>query len=131
MTEPSTHSIANFIASEERPDVDEVTSEDQAVAEFMSTRSQLGLLDLPAEVRVMIFRHLLAGPPIQIGFGPWTRGFQLYPDILRTSKLIHRESFRYLVWRKPVLWLQSVVSQLAFISRSVSAGQRRDTKRSS
>lgn len=59
MAEPSDQFVANLVASTHDPDLDEPRLEDGAVAEATPTRSRLGLLDLPAELRVMIFRQLL------------------------------------------------------------------------
>lgn len=81
--------VANFLESENKPDADKAASEDQAVAEVTSTRNPTGLLDLPVELRLMIFRHLLINPS---GLMMILR--QRVPvDILRTNRLIHREAF--------------------------------------
>lgn len=75
-------------ASENDPDVDEL------VANVGATRSPLGLLDLPTELRLMIFRHLLVHPQgldletVQLPSRPWPS-----LDILRASRLIHGEAF--------------------------------------
>lgn len=57
MTEPSDQPIANLTALEKEDNVDEATPENQAVANV--TRDSPGLLDLPLEIRLTIFRHLL------------------------------------------------------------------------
>lgn len=62
MTEPDDEPVTNFTASENEPDVDEATAENQAVVNVISTRNRTELLDLPAQLRVMIFRHLLIYP---------------------------------------------------------------------
>lgn len=44
------------------PNFDHVSLRNQAVSNAKSTRSRLGLLDLPLELRLMIYRHLLVDP---------------------------------------------------------------------
>ena len=94
MGEPSDQHVANLIASEIEAGVDEATSENQAVADFMSTRSPIGLLDLPPEIRSMIFCHVLVSPE-----GIYLGGWPIPPQpvaLLRTSRLIYREAFEVL-----------------------------------
>ncbi|MCJ1424849.1 hypothetical protein MMC29_002737 [Sticta canariensis] len=94
MGEPSDQHVANLTASESEAGVDEATSENQAVADFVSTRSPIRLLDLPSEVRLMIFRHLLVSP-----VGICLKGWPIPPQpvaVLRTSRLIYREAFEVL-----------------------------------
>lgn len=89
MAEPSDRSVAT--SSGNLPDVDEATSEDQAVAETMPTGSRLGLLDLPPEIRLMVYRNLVRSPN-KINFlwsGPEAG---IFPNILRTNKLICGEA---------------------------------------
>lgn len=95
MTELIDQPTANSIASEHNPDAEEAASEDQAVLEVISTRTPTGLLDLPAEVRLMIFRHLLVCPySLEIpSLSPRPR---LPIGILRTSRLLYREAFEVL-----------------------------------
>lgn len=57
----------------------------------MPTRSGPGLLDLPAELRLMIFRHLLVSPD-DIELVSWAPKLGFSLDLLRKSKLIHREA---------------------------------------
>lgn len=92
MGEPSDQQVANLTASESEAGVDEATSENQAVANFMSARSPLGLLDLPSEVRLMIFRHVLVFP-WGIFLTGWPRTSSPPVAILRTSRLIYTEAF--------------------------------------
>lgn len=93
--------VANSLASENNPDVDEAISDAQAVAQVMPTRGRTGLLDLPAELRVMIFRHLLLRchcihfPGIVHDTRP-----RIPVNILRTNRLIHREAFDVLYREK-------------------------------
>lgn len=47
MTEPIDQSVADSMASENNPAVDENTPEAQAVAKVTPTRRRTGLLDLP------------------------------------------------------------------------------------
>ena len=90
MTEPSDQSVANATASESERAIDEIP-ENQAVANNVtSTRSPLGLLDLPPDIRVMIFRHVLVQRH-GICFGALRSPPSV--GILRTNRLIHRESF--------------------------------------
>lgn len=64
----------------------------QPVANAISTGSPPGLLDLPSEVRLMIFRHLLVHPR-GVSFRLWPGEPQPSVAILRTSRIIHREAF--------------------------------------
>lgn len=91
MTERSNQPVANLAASENEVD-DEAPSENRAIANVISTRNPSELLDLPAELRLMIFRHLLVYPYV-LAFGRRPLGPQPSLDILRTNRLIHREAF--------------------------------------
>lgn len=105
MTEPSDEPVATFTEPEHKPDFDEATSEDQAVANVMPIRSRLGLLDLPPDLRVMIFRHLLLYPFHEsvgrrsrlsdvgsVGWGSESKPSVDRLNILRTSRLMYREA---------------------------------------
>lgn len=84
-------SFVSFAGSEEEFDFDKATSRNRAVINVTSTRHRTGILDLPAELRVMIFRHLLIHPDgIDLRFGSSEPLPSL--DILRTNRLIHREA---------------------------------------
>lgn len=78
------------IASEDN-EPENVTSGNQAVVEVISTRRPLGLLDVPPEFRLTIFRHLLIAPN-----GLWLVDWSGIPrppvDILRSSRVIYREA---------------------------------------
>lgn len=95
MTEPNDQPITTP-ASENEPNIDETTLENQAVADVIPTRSPLGLLDLPSEIRLMIFRHLFTDPD-GINHGPFK--LLMVPltltslNIFRACRLIHREAF--------------------------------------
>ena len=91
MTEPNDRSFVNSTTPEKESDADEAMSSKGAVAKVISTRT--GLLDLPPEIRLMIFRHLLVRQIPLPGVLPHTEAS--FPDlsILRTSKLIHQEAF--------------------------------------
>lgn len=91
MTEPIDQPVANLIASEHDPD-EEATSEDEAVLEVISTRNPTGLLDLPSEVRLMIFRHLLVCP-YRLEIPSLTSRPRLPIEILSTTRLLYREAF--------------------------------------
>ncbi|MCJ1264750.1 hypothetical protein MMC22_004625 [Lobaria immixta] len=94
MAEPNNQVVATLTAPAHEHDVDKATSRSQAVATVISIPS---LLDLPPELRLMIYRHLLVSPsglpncvfPLEV------QPLEPRPDvsILRTSKLIHREAF--------------------------------------
>ena len=90
MIESNDQPFVNSTAPDHEPDVDEVKSRNKAVAKLISTRT--GLLDLPPEIRLMIFRHLLvrANP-----LPDFSQANNFWPDlsILKTSKLIHQEAF--------------------------------------
>lgn len=79
------------------------------MADVIPTRSPLGLLDLPSELRVMIFRHLLIDP-----YGMNVRDLGSPPDlkrsttpsslnIFRACRLIHREAFE-VFYKENVFW---------------------------
>lgn len=89
MTEPTDQNVTNSTASESDGASDEIR-ENQAVPNNVTTRSPLGLLDLPPEIRVIIFRHLLVQRH-GICFGALRSSPSV--GILRTNRLIHRESF--------------------------------------
>lgn len=95
MTEKKDRPVANLTASENEPDLDEATPENQAVANVVSIPRPQGLLDLPPEIRLMIFRHLVAFPHV-LDLGYWS----LWPlpsvDILRTCRVIYEEAFHVL-----------------------------------
>lgn len=90
MTKPNEPPVADMTVPEKQ--YDEPTSTNQAVANFKVRRSGPGLLDLPPELRLMIFRHLLVHQE-----GPLHCLQQLVPrstlNVLRTSRLIHEEAF--------------------------------------
>ena len=67
---PSEQTVVNSTASEHN-EPEKAASENQAVAKVISTRHPLGWLDLPPEMRLMIFRHLLIAPD-----GGWTTGLK-------------------------------------------------------
>lgn len=60
--QPNDQPVAHSTSLENESGADEGTSEDLAVISVVLTRSSLGLLDLPAEIRLMIFRSLLVNP---------------------------------------------------------------------
>lgn len=94
MAEQNDQPVPNLTASEHEPDA---TLGNQTVANVVSTRSPLGLLDLPPEVRVLIFHHLLVNPqgikfrmvPLQAALGA-----QSPLAIFRTSRLMHEEALK-------------------------------------
>lgn len=92
--------VANSTLSENESEVDEATSaapENQAIANVTSTHTPLGLLDLPSELRIMVFRHLLVvSHGENSSFGMWHSSPRPSVNILRTSGLIHREAFEIL-----------------------------------
>lgn len=80
-----------ILATSEDNEPEKATPENQAFAKVISTPCSLRLLDLPPELRLMVFRHLLIAPN-----GLWLENWSKIPrppvDILRTSKLIYREA---------------------------------------
>lgn len=98
MTDRNDQPTVNLTAPKNGLEVDEAISESQAVANVMPTRRQLGLLDLPPEIRVMIFQELLVYPKT-LDFGRWTLNPRPPVAILRTSRLIHREA-SYVLYRE-------------------------------
>ncbi|MCJ1264749.1 hypothetical protein MMC22_004624 [Lobaria immixta] len=104
MAEPKDQRVANVTVSENEPDVDKATSGNQTVANAIPSRSAPGLLDLPPEVRLMIFRHLLFHPhgyplpskpipsyPLPVRY--FIRGSRPPVSTMRTCKLIYVETF--------------------------------------
>ena len=80
----------NLTTSDQKPDADESISRNGAVAKVISKPSGPGLLDLPPEIRLMIFRHLLVRTQtLDMKYSDTSVNL----DILKTSKLIHREAF--------------------------------------
>ena len=88
MTEPNS-SVASLGASDNESD--KPPSENQAVVNVTPPHRGPGLLDLPTEVRLIIFRHLLVLPSNKVFYLP----NQNHKDdlaILETSKLFYREA---------------------------------------
>lgn len=113
MTKPINQPLANSIALESKS-ADKATSEHQAVAEVKSTRSPKGLLDLPPELRLLIYRHLLVPYDLQHLRRVWLPGPELHVNILRTSRLIHREAFAVLYRENnfaSVAWYEEALTQ--------------------
>ncbi|MCJ1268089.1 hypothetical protein MMC22_007975 [Lobaria immixta] len=93
MTEANDQPFVNLIAPDQEPDVDEAISRNRAVTKVISKPSGPGLLELPPEIRLMIFRHLLVLPNSLPDW--WGNSNEPFPDlsILRTTKFIHKEAF--------------------------------------
>ena len=84
---------ANETASENQPVTPEVASEDPSNTNSVLTSSRPGLLSLPAEVRVLIFRQLLLEDrPLSTCWAGAT--YQPFPAILRVGRLFRREAFQ-------------------------------------
>lgn len=99
-------SIANKVASENQPDTLEVTSEDSSNITSVSAISRPGLVSLPAEIRVLIFRHLLLkGRPLITSQASST--YQSFPAILRTGRSIRQEAFQ-VMYRENTFYLDSL-----------------------
>ncbi|MCJ1262441.1 hypothetical protein MMC22_002311 [Lobaria immixta] len=113
MAEQKDRPVVTLTASDNEHDVasntdmgtgsaDNSTSENKAVASVNSTRSPPGLLDLPSELRLMIFRYLV----VSTGY---LRPRRLSPErrhalgLLGTCKLIHREVFD-VWWKENTFW---------------------------
>lgn len=97
MTDPKNQPVDNMTAHNES---DDATSRNRAVADIITKRT--GLLDLPPEIRLMIFRHVLVYSDslplgswslsirlLSLGFGRPSRHFL---SLLATSRLIRREA---------------------------------------
>lgn len=110
MSEPDDRSVDNMasenepIVNEEQSEIrgadlenrsvtNEVASEDATTTNVISTRSELGILSIPAELRVLVFRHLLLEhrPLSTYWLGS---GYQPFPAIFETCALIRREAFQ-------------------------------------
>lgn len=103
MAEQKDPLVVTLTASDDKHDVvsntdmgtgcaDNSTSENKAVASVKSTRSPPGLLDLPSELRLMIFRYLV----VSTGYlrsGLLSPGRRHALGLLGTCKLIDREVF--------------------------------------
>lgn len=97
MAEQIDQHVANLTASEHESDVDEAISENETVVNVVSTRRPFRLLDLPLELRLIIFRHLLFQPQgINIGDYPWLPSSRSRFDlaIFRTCRLIREETYQ-------------------------------------
>ena len=92
MTESTEKLVVNLTAPDQEPDVDEGKSRNRAVDRVISKPSGPGLLDLPPEIRLMIFRHLLVLP---IRLSDYRYPGKLSPNlgILTVNKLVHTEAF--------------------------------------
>lgn len=73
----------------------EVALENQSTTDVKSTSNGLGLLSLPAELRVLIFGHLLVEQRPLSMYWPG-RAYQPFPAILNTCTRIRQEAFRVL-----------------------------------
>ena len=90
MTESNKKKLGvNLTAPDQEPDADKSMLRNGAVAKVISKPSGPGLLDLPPEIRLMIFRHLLVRPS---ALETYYRSFPKL-DILKTLKLIYKEAF--------------------------------------
>ena len=80
VVEPQNHSATNPVALES-----------PSTTVILLTSSRLGLLSVPPEVRILIYRHLLVEPiPLSTY---WIGSYDPIPAILQTSRLIRREAF--------------------------------------
>lgn len=93
MTELIHQPAANLNVPDGEPDVnnDTATSETQIAPSITSTRSGPALFDLPAEVWVLIFRHVLPGPDSP----PISRFSDPRPvlNLLHACRVFYREAF--------------------------------------
>lgn len=95
------------IINEEESDTNAVASEISSTANVPSTdNSRLQLLSLPAELRLMIFRHLLVEDrPLPTH---WRGGYyNIRPDVLTTCKKIRREAFE-IMYGENTFWINTV-----------------------
>lgn len=117
MTEQSQPLIANLAAT---GDDHETTSKGKALSSVISTRSPTGLLDLPPELRLMIYRLLLVRPH-DLNPEIWASGPQPSVGLLRTNRLLHREAFHVLYGEnKFENYLQSPHDSLARFPRLIN-----------
>lgn len=104
MVDANKHSVPNFTASNNQPGFHKAISDNRAVGNVIPTRNGPGLLDIPPEVRIMIFRLLLLNPhglplpykPIPSRSLPlrlFLPGSRPSVAILRTCSVIYREAF--------------------------------------
>lgn len=96
MTESNGQSFASLTVLENESVPDKATSENQPVENVLLTRSPLGLLDLPPELRLMIYRHLLVREntlPVAVDTMNILEPHLLEVSILRTCRLVYREAF--------------------------------------
>ncbi|MCJ1268219.1 hypothetical protein MMC22_008106 [Lobaria immixta] len=118
----------NLTTSDQKPDADESMSRNGAVAKVISKPSGPGLLDLPPEIRLMIFRHLLVRSyTLDMRYSDTFVNL----DILKTSKLIHKEafdvfykenSFDIWLWERPIPITRSsrVIDTIQSIDTSIN-----------
>lgn len=91
MTDPNYQPVTNLIAPDHELEVEKAISRERVVSDIIPTHGP-GLLDLPTEIRLMIFRHLLFHPP-GIETASFSTTFRPAVDLLRTNREIHREAF--------------------------------------
>lgn len=122
MTESSNQIVATLTAPDHEPDVDKATSTNQDVAKVISKPA---LLDLPPEIRLMIYRHLLVRSSA-LPQDPFISCDEPQPaaNILKTCRLIYREASH-------ILYTENTFRDFFLVSMfsSVSAYQRDITER--
>lgn len=91
MTDPNYQPVTNLIAPDHELEVEKAISRERVVSDIVPTHGP-GLLDLPTEIRLMIFRHLLFHPP-GIENASFAITFRPAVDLLRVNRQIHREAF--------------------------------------
>lgn len=92
MTGPSGQGNTSSVTASEDGYVGDDESAHTVVQPVVNSKPARGLLDLPSELRVMIFRHLLVDPE-GVDLGLWPPRGRPCVEILKTSRLIHREAF--------------------------------------
>ena len=96
---PEDHPMANeeaFNADGVEPENHSATNQVALVSPstnlILSTSNRLGLLSVPPEVRILIYRHLLLEENTLSTY--WIGSYRPFPAILNTSRLIRREAFQ-------------------------------------
>ena len=92
MSESKGQPVASSTTLVHKSDIDKAMPRNRAFAKVISTRTGPRLLDLPPEIRLMIFRHLLVLP---IHLSHWMWSGNPFPNLglMRTCKSIHKEAF--------------------------------------
>ncbi|MCJ1267500.1 hypothetical protein MMC22_007385, partial [Lobaria immixta] len=86
-------SNSSEVVLETHSDTNQVASENISAANIVSISHQVSFLSLPAELRVLIFRHLLLSSCSLSTYWDGTDS-ECFPAILNTCRLIRREAYQ-------------------------------------